>query len=311
MKSVYENKWTVIAIAIFCAFLWGSAFPVLKMSYKELQIAASDTSAQMVFAGMRFLLAGLLILAFKIMTNRKQLRVQRSQIPVLILLGIFQTAIQYYLFYIGLSKVSGIQGSILSSVGTFFAVLLAHFFYKNDRLNWKKSVGLCLGFTGIIAANWGQELHFQFQFTGEGFLILSGLASAIAAIMSKEMSNGIHPITLTGWQLTIGSVILMIIGMPQMSDDAITFTPLGWGLLIYAALISSFAFALWTSLLKFNKAGEISIYNFLIPIFGGILSAILIPEEQFNAFILSSHGLSCSWHFCNQLSRKRETSKSD
>lgn len=288
LKNIFENKWAVIGIAIFCTFLWGSAFPVLKISNAELQIAANDTSAQMVFAGMRFLLAGLMILIFLLIRNRKQLCVKRSQIPVLILLGAIQTAAQYYFFYNGLANVSGMQGAILTASGSFFAVILAHFFYKNDRINWKKAIGIIAGFTGIIVANWGQDFQLQFHWTGEGFMILSALVSSIAMIMSKELALGIHPITLTGWQLTTGALLLLFIGYPQLTENAIVFTPLGWGLLLYAALLSALAFAFWTVLLKYNKAGELSIYNFLTPVFGAILSAILVPGENFNLAIIGA-----------------------
>ena len=127
MKSIFQNKWAVIGIAIFCSVLWGSAFPVLKISYEELQMAADNPIAQMVFAGIRFLLAGLIILVFLLFTNRKHLFVKRSQIPVLILLGLIQTAVQYYFFYNGLGKVSGMQGAILSSSGTFLTVIFSSF----------------------------------------------------------------------------------------------------------------------------------------------------------------------------------------
>ena len=57
-------------------------------------------------------------------------------------------------------------------------------------------------------------------------------------------------------------------------------------MLIYTALLSAVSFVLWYSILKYNKAGEISIYKFLIPVFGAILSAILIPAETMNLFIV-------------------------
>ncbi|WP_245844292.1 EamA family transporter [Oceanobacillus rekensis] len=66
----------------------------------------------------------------------------------------------------------------------------------------------------------------------------------------------------------------------------ITFTPFGSGLLIYTALLSAVSFVLWYYGLKYNKACEISIYKFLIPVFGAILLAILIPEETMNWFIV-------------------------
>jgi drug/metabolite transporter (DMT)-like permease len=291
LKSIYQNKWAVIMIAIFCSLLWGSAFPVLKISYQELHMAPDDTMAKIVFAGMRFLIAGLIILVFLFFTNRNKLVVRRSQILVLVVFGIIQTAIQYFFFYNGLAKVSGMQGSILTSTGTFLAVFLAHFYYKDDKMNGKKAIGILAGITGIIVANWGQEFQFQFQWTGEGYMILSALTSAITTIMAKELATDIDPITLTGWQLTIGSILLLIIGLPQLGTHSLTFTPFSLGLLIYAAVISSVAFALWFSILKYNKAGEMSIYNFLTPVFGAFLSAMFIPGERLNLFILGAIAL--------------------
>ncbi len=157
----------VIGLAIFCSLLWGSAFPVLKIGYVELQMAKDDTIAQIVFAGMRFFLAGVLILAFLFITNRKQLFVKRSSIVILVLFGVIQTALQYFFFYNGLAKVSGMQGSILTSSGTFLAVFLAHFFYQDDKLNWKKAIGILTGIAGIIVANWGKDLQFTFHWTGK------------------------------------------------------------------------------------------------------------------------------------------------
>lgn len=288
MKSIFQNKWAVLGFATLCALLWGSAFPVLKISNVELNISANDTIAQIVFAGMRFLLAGLILLVYLFFTNRKLLKIKRSQIFIVIVFGLIQTSLQYYFFYNGLAKVSGMQGALLTSSGTFLAVILAHFYYKNDHLDWKKSLGIITGFAGIILTNWGQSFEFQFQFTGEGFMILAGLTTAITTIMAKELAVDIHPITLTGWQLTLGALVLLIIGVPQLTPSAITFTPFGWGLLVYAAFLSSVAFALWTTILKYNKAGKVSIYNFLTPVFGALLSAILVPGERLNLMIIAA-----------------------
>src|SRR5699024_6220928 len=67
---------------------------------------------------------------------------------------------------------------------------------------------------------------------------------------------------------------------PQLSEGAMVFTPLGWGLFIYSAFLSSIAFALWYSLLKFNNAGEISMYKFIVPVSGSVLSAMFISDES-------------------------------
>ncbi|WP_087974100.1 DMT family transporter [Oceanobacillus rekensis] len=291
MNNVFQNKWSVIGIAIFCSVLWGSAFPVLKISYEELQMAPDDTIAKVVFAGLRFLLAGLIVLVGLLLTSPRHLLVTRRQILVLIILGIFQTSLQYFFFYNGLAKVSGMQGSILSASGTFFTVIIAHYFYKNDRMNWNKTIGLIAGFTGIIIANWGQSFELSFQVTGEGYMILAALTGAIGTIMAKELATGIHPFALTGWQLAIGASILLIIGLPQLEENAIIFNPLGTGLFIYSAILSAVSFALWYSLLKYNKAGEISLYKFVVPVSGTVLSALFIPGEEMNLFIVGSIAL--------------------
>ncbi len=286
LKGLFQTKWSVISIAVLCSVLWGSAFPVLKISYEELQMAPDDIIAKIVFAGIRFLLAGVIVLAILLIINPKRIFITRRQLFVLVILGIVQTALQYFFFYNGLAKVTGMQGSILAASGTFFTVILAHYYYKNDRLNWKKSIGLTAGFIGIIIANWGQELRLSFDWDGEGFMILSGVTTAVATIMAKELATGIHPFAVTGWQLSLGAILMLVIGVPQISKDAITFSPLGWGLLIYLALLSSAAFGLWYSLLKYNHAGEISIYKFVSPVAGTSLSSIFVPGENLNVSII-------------------------
>lgn len=226
MKKYLQTKWSVIVIAVFCGILWGSAFPVTKLSYGEMQIAADDTMAKVVLAGLRFLLAGLILLVGMLIVNRKALRVPRKKLLGLFIFGVVQTTIQYYFFYIGLSNTTGMKGSILASSAAFFTVIIAHFFYVDDRLNWQKLVGLVAGFSGIVLVNWGQSFEVSFSFTGEGYMILAALTGAIGTIMAKEMAAGIHPFALTGWQLTIGAVLLLLLGLPKLESGAMVFTPL-------------------------------------------------------------------------------------
>lgn len=288
MKNIFTKPATAIFIAIICSILWGSAFPVLKVSYDELQMAPDDVAAKMVFAGLRFLLAGVLVLIWLFFMNAKSIKVIRKQFLVILILGIIQTSLQYYFFYNGLARVSGMQGSILASSGIFLTVLLAHFYYKNDRLTGSKWFGIIAGFVGIVLANWGQSFALSFHWNGEGFMIMAGLTSAVATILAKELATGIHPFAITGWQLTIGAIILLAIGYPQLEEGAIQFTPLGTGLLLYAAVLSAVAFALWYSLLKYHPAGKITVYKFIVPVAGTLLSALFIPGEHLNLLLIAA-----------------------
>ncbi|MDP4127013.1 MAG: DMT family transporter [Bacillota bacterium] len=287
IRYYLTSKYWVIAIALFCAVLWGSAFPVLKVSYVELGIATNDQSAIIILAGMRFFLAAILIFMIIVAGIRQSPKVRGKMLPQLFLLGLLQISLQYFFFYNGLAHTSGMKGAILSSASTFFVVVFAHFVYINDRLNWRKLLGLIAGFAGIVMINAGARFTLDFSWRGEGFMILSGLVSAIGTILAKRLSKEIHPFVMTGWQMLLGSLLLIATGLPGLKPQAMVFTNRAFLLLIYSAFLSATAFSLWYAILKYNKAGEISIYKFMTPVSGAMLSAVFIPGESLtlNMFI--------------------------
>ena len=129
--------------------------------------------------------------------------------------------------------------------------------------------------------NAGQHFTFDFSWQGEGFMILSGLVSAIGTILAKRISKVVHPFVLTAWQMLLGSVLLIAVGLPGLRSHAMVFTNKALLLLIYSAFLSATAFSLWYAILKYNKAGEISVYKFMTPVSGAMLSASFIPGERF------------------------------
>jgi drug/metabolite transporter (DMT)-like permease len=281
-----KNPIIVAALALGASLLWGSAFPVLKISYVELGIEANDVFSKLAFAGLRFFGAGLLLFFIMRFIFKKRLRMDRNKLMWLILLGILQTSIQYSLFYNGLAHTSGMKSAIIISSSNFFVVLFAHFIYKNDRINLKKLLGLVAGFTGVAFANWGSGFELDFSFKGEGLLLLSTVVAAIGALLAKKISKDVHPFLVSGWQMFLGSLILMGAGIPNIPGGFLEFTPLALILLLYSSTLSATAFSLWYTVLKHNKAGEVTIYRFMIPVSGALLSAGFIPDEFLNIKIV-------------------------
>lgn len=287
---MWTNKYFVALMAVIACILWGSAFPVLKITYAELQIGPSDVSARMLIAGVRFLLAGLMVFAVQRLTAGQAVKVPRSNLMSLLLLGLAQTGLQYYFFYNGVAAVSGIKSAILNSVGNFFVVIFAHFVYADDRLNVGKILGLLAGFGGIVLINWQPDasIGWEFSLRGEGFLVLAGVTMAIGTFGAKRLGKTLSPTVINAYQLSLGSLLLLALGIPALQSGTLTPTPLFWALLIYSAFLSAAAFSIWYILLKHNKAGEVTIYRFVIPISGAILSAILLPDEQLTISILAA-----------------------
>lgn len=297
----YKKKWGVLT-ALFCMFLWGSAFPVLKLSYQELQIPPEDFVTKIYFAGIRFFLSGILVLLFYLFFNKGK----RGKIDIkfLILLGIIQTAVQYIFFYIGVGNTSGVKSAILQASSTFLIVLFSHFIFKDDSLTLRKTAALIFGFGGVFAANISMGLDLNFRLTGEGFLLLSSMANALGTILVKLKGKDMNPMIMTMGQMIFGSLLLLIPGRILLPAPLV-WTPFALGLLFYSAFISSAAFTLWYELLKHYKSGEISVYQLFIPIFGSFLSLALLPKEYLNYNLIIGLILVCIGIWI--LNRKRLT----
>lgn len=284
-EKILSNKLYSSLIAIGCAILWGSAFPVLKVAYGEFGIE-NAVSGRILLAGIRFFLASLLLFLFSSKSKERLTNLGFKNYACLFLLGVFQTTLQYFFFYNGLANTTGIKASVLASSGTFFMVLLAHFVYTDDKMSKAKTIGLTTGLVGIIIVNWGKDFTWVFTLQGEGFLIFTGIANAIGTIIAKRMAKDINPFRVSAFQMLFGSLLLIIISFLSQEKPLLQFTALGTGLLIYSAFLSAIAFGLWYSLLKYHKAGEITIFKFIIPISGSILSSIFLPEEFFSFSII-------------------------
>lgn len=278
-KKIFTDKRILFLTATFCCLLWGSAYPAVKNGYALFNIAAEDVPSKMLFAGYRFILAGVIILIISLLLNRKIFSLSKKEMSQVALLGLSQTSIQYVFFYIGLAYTTGVKGSIMNSTTTFFSVILAHLLYKNDKLNLHKIMGCLLGFAGVMTVSFGTGLRdFNFSFLGEGFVTISAFMLSVGSIYSKKITQSIDTMVVTGYQLAFGGVVLTLVG--YLGHGKITgFTVASTALLFYLAVLSSAAFTFWTILLKYNKVGEVSIFNFLIPVFGTLLSAIFLKES--------------------------------
>ena len=74
MKTEHHTltkTWVVAALASLCCILWGSAIPMIKTGYRLLQVDTTNTASQIVFAGIRFALAGLFVLIFASIQEKK------------------------------------------------------------------------------------------------------------------------------------------------------------------------------------------------------------------------------------------------
>ncbi|WP_039055527.1 DMT family transporter [Enterobacter sp. Bisph1] len=276
---LFARRHVAYACATLCCLLWGSSYPAIKNGYELFHIATDDIPSKVVFAGYRFLFAGVLLLLFALVQRKPIGRLTRLQFGQLTLLGLTQTTLQYTFFYIGLAWTTGVNGSIMNATGTFFSVLLAHFIYQNDKLSYNKILGCGLGFAGVMLVNFHSGLRdFTFVWQGDGFIVLAAFILSAATLYGKRISQTVDPTVMTGWQLAIGGLALLAGGY-RSGGSLQVYSVSAVLLLAYLTLLSSVAFALWSMLLKVNRVSMIAPFNFVIPVAGTVLSAIFLGEE--------------------------------
>lgn len=289
MKKILDSKLGIVLTAVFCNLLWGSAYPSIKIGYSLFDI--TDSVAQkLFFAGLRFAAAGIMVLAAAVAVNKKVPVLNRKNAAQITIIGLIYTALQYVFFYIGLSNTTGANGSIVNSSTTFMALAAGYFVYK-EPVGLKKAVGAIIGFAGVLIVFLGNGIG-GVSFTGEGFILIAAACFVAGSMLSKSATVSTDAMTVTGYNLLIGGLVLLVAGIAG-GGVIDTVNTKGVLILIYLAFLSAAAFTLWTMLLKKSSVGSISVFNFIIPVSGTILSAIFMKENIYNLRYLISLVLVC------------------
>lgn len=278
MDKILSKSQVRCLLALLCCALWGSAFPCIKIGYDWLEI--TTVGSQILFAGYRFFLAGIATFAVGCIIEKRILTIKRESIPHICGIGFLQTTVEYFFFYIGMSNITGTQGSIINGSSTFFAIVLAHFIINDERLTWKKSLGCLIGFAGVILVNIGGITSGEFSFMGEGMMLISTAAYGMSSTLVKFVSHRGTPMAITAYQLMFGGFLLIVIGF-VFGGHIGGFDFKSTLLMAYMVFISAAAFSIWTALLKYNPVGKVTIFGFCIPVFGVMMSGIFLGENIF------------------------------
>ncbi len=267
-------------LACLCCFLWGSATPAIKIGYELFGIGAGDVASRILFAGVRFTLAGVLAVTFGSIIAGKKLIPQKASWGMICKLGLVQTVFQYIFFYMGLAYTTGVKSAIINGSQTFIAIMIACLIFKYEKLTLQKFLGCIIGFAGVVVINYDPSgLTGGFTFKGEGAILIAAIAYAFSSALVKQYSQKENPVVLSGYQFIFGGIIMTICGF-IMGGQLCGWCVKSVILLIYLALISSVAYSVWGILLKHNPIGKVAVYSFTNPLFSVILSFIFLGESS-------------------------------
>lgn len=276
-EKIFKSRIVVIVGALLCCALWGSATPFIKIGY-QLMMPAKDVPSTILFAGIRFFFAGLITVAIYSLGRRKFLVPKKKSWGKVSVIAVFQTVVQYIFFYVGLANTSGVKGTILSGANAFFALLIASLIFRQEKLTIKKLIACIIGFSGLILINLN-GLEFNMNFFGDAFVIFSTISYAFSSVLIKKFSGEEDPVVISGYQFIMGGIFMIATGL-VFGGNIVIESAAAAGVLSYLSFLSAIAYALWGMLLKYNPVSKVTIFNFMTPVFGVLLSKLMLTETS-------------------------------
>lgn len=291
MKKSLDLK--TLALSLLVMALWGSLYPCVKVGYAAFAINSKSVPDILMFAGMRFVISGVVVSLFSLLKKEKIAAPKGKNILFIVLVGLFAVTLHYACTYMGLTTTDSSKTALIKQIGTLIYVCFAFVFFKDEKFSVLKIVGALLGFCGIIAINYSPEgVRFS---AGDWIIIAASVCIVFSNIINKQWIKGCSPFWITGISQFAGGIILLIAaivmgGTPMHFDlkSTLVFT--------YICLASISSYTLWYYILKTNSLSKMYIIKFAEPLFACVFGAILLGENIFKlqylvAFILISAGI--------------------
>ncbi len=271
-----NSKGNTIFLAIVACLLWSTAYAAIKIGLKY------DTPFH--FAGLRFIIAGLMILPFTVRPGR-YFRIFKDNWKLFVGVTLLQTLLNYSLFYHGMTLVPGALGAVIVGSQPLVTAVVAAMMQKDDKLTRKKIVTIVFGISGVVLISAGrQALHLgtAIELVGVVMILFANIATATSNVIISIKGKDVNPLVLSSSSLFFGGVMLYLMSIPLEGVSDMHFPMKYWLILLWLSFMAGFAFSLWFRLLQRPgvKVSELNLWKFIIPVVGAILSWILVPGEN-------------------------------
>jgi len=261
-------------MAIVACLLWSSSFVTVKH--------ALEYQTPLTLAGMRFILAGLIQIPL-CGSLLAPFRMIRKEFATVLWVSFFHTIYLYGTFFIGMQWVRGAEAAIMIGAGPLASALMAHWFMHDDKIQRRTLISIGFGMGGILFISLASKPWNPVglkEFFGLMLLLSGSFVSALGNIVVAKRKGGLHPVALNSAQMLIGGPILLLLALPFEGLPHLLLPPVFYAQLLWLAIISAIAFAIWFHLLSKIKVSKLNLWKFLIPLSGAALSWIILPDES-------------------------------
>ena len=258
-----------LSLLILLSIIWGSAFFNIKIatySYEPFTLAL----VRVIFASIP--------LIFLCKFKRIKIEAFTRNWRLYALIGLCNISIPFVLIAIGTSMINSYLAAILMSTTPLSGSILAHFFLKDEKLSVLKSLGVLIGFSGIILLffdkviiNSENYIYALITILGSTFYCIGGLLTL--KLRNKKNENVTTSTTL--WSVIFLLPFSIIIETPWNSNPTLASTI---SLLYLGVVATGFAWLIRFRILTVNGLVFQTQVAYLIPIFGIIFGYFLMDE---------------------------------
>jgi len=245
----------------FLCIVWGLNWVAIKISLEGLP--------PLISAGLRFFLA-VIILFFYIKAKKISLKVDKKLFRLILITGFMTYCLDYGFVYWGEQYLSAGVTSIFFSTFALFTAIFTNFLFKNEPFQWKRYVGILIGFLGIMVIFFDQLIMTEFSLKvilAIISIILGALFAALPTVIIKKHLTQLKPEVLTFYQMTIGTFFLLLLGVGTENLQMVHLSMRIILVLLYMGLMASAAaFVVYYLLLKHMSAISLSLTIYVIPL---------------------------------------------
>jgi drug/metabolite transporter (DMT)-like permease len=229
------------------------------------------------------MIAGLLILPFTA-KPKPFIRMIRQHWKLVAWVTLFQTILNYAVFYKGMTLVPGALGAVIVGSQPLVTAVVASLMNNDDRLSGRKMLTIVFGISGVILISGGRQV-FDFgtalELVGVLLILIGNVATATSNVLVSMKSNGMNPLVLSSISLFTGGLAIFVLSQ-VLETPGTNFPTEYWLVLLWLSFIAAFAFSLWYRLLQRPgvKVSELNLWKFIIPVIGAVLSWLFVPGEK-------------------------------
>ena len=211
---------------------------------------------------------------------RLQLFPARRELPLLLTVALTATTLAFGAMFLSPGRTGVGIASLLGNLQPLLVIVLAALFLS-EPLTRSKVAALTLGLTGITLitapALTGPN---AFGISGAVLALVASVSLAVGMVLVKRMGTPPNLLILTAWQSTLGSLPLLATSALFERDAAVSWTVEFVSLLLFLAVVgTSFTTVVWYWLLQRGDLGRLTLFLFLVPVFGLGVGTFLFGEK--------------------------------